>query len=143
MGLFDKLRKSNIVKIIPLKSVNGIEFGLSREQIRKQFGKPKNTFKKTNFSKVDTDDYGKFHIYYDDNYNFEYIEIFNEIDIYFENNKLSKKYSELLQYFKNIYGDIEEDESGFTSKEGSLSVYKENDDDIIDAIGFGKKGYYN
>ena len=120
MGLFDKYKKSskviNEMKIIPLKSVNGIEFGISKEQVRKQLGKPQKTFKKTNFSKVDTDDYGKFHIYYDDNYNFKYIEIFNEIDIYFENNKLPKKYSELLKYFKNIYSDIEEDKSGFISK---------------------------
>lgn len=137
--------------VIPLSSVNGIEFGISRNEVWNILGKPNMSYRKTQFEKVDTDDYTRFHIYYDDNYNFEYIEIFEDesqferfgdFDIYYNNNKLPKKYSKRLEYFKTLYDDIEEDGNGFISKKGSVCVYIENDDDIIDAIGFGRKDFF-
>ena len=117
-------------------------------------GKPIKSFRKTNFAKVDTDDYKYFHIFYDNDYkyfhifydndyNFEAIEIFENIDINFNGYKLSKNYSEVLDYFKGIYDDIEEDGYGFISKKGSVGAYIENDDNRIDSILFGYQGYYN
>ena len=75
---------------------------------------------------------------------FEAKELFDldELDLYYNNKKLSDKYFEILDYFKTIFDDIEEDEAGFISKKGSVGVYIENDDDIADAILFGKKEYY-
>ena len=146
MELFTALKnKKNIYefKIIPLKSINGIEFGISRKDIWKQFGKPKMSFKKTNLSELETDNYEKFYIYYDENYNFEAIEIFDGIDIYYNNYKLPRKYSEILDYFKNLFNDIEDDNNGFISKNGSIGVYVENDSDRVDSILFGIKDYYN
>lgn len=137
------------IKIIPFISVNGIEFGTNREELWKQFGNPKRSFKKTSFSKVETDDYGCFHIYYDSNYNFEAIEVFECIDIFYNNDKLPKKYSELLAYFRNIYDDIEdeEDADGFISVKGSIGVFLYDKIDLsydndIDGILFGRKDYY-
>ena len=132
------------IEIEPLKSFNGIEFGTSREDIWKKIGKPPcGSFRKSEYEKSDTDDYKYFHIYYDENYNFEAIDIFNDIDIYCNGNKLSKKYSEILEFFKNVYDDIIEDEDGFVSIKGSIGVYLENDEDDLDVITFANKGYYD
>lgn len=131
------------LKIIPFDSVNGIQFGINRKELWDKVGKPIKSFRKTNFAKVDTDDYKYFHIFYDNDYNFEAIEIFENIDINFNGYKLSKNYSEVLDYFKGIYDDIEEDGYGFISKKGSVGAYIENDDNRIDSILFGCQGYYN
>ena len=141
-------QKSNSVvnmrelKIVPFKRVNDIEFEINRNELWNIIGKPNSSFKKTNFSNVETDVYDFFHIYYDDNYNFKAIEIFGDCNIYYNNDKLPKNYSLLLKYFKNIYDDIVENENGFISKQGSIGVYKENDDDLIDSILFGCENYY-
>ena len=89
-----------------------------------------------------TDDYEKFHIYFDDNYNFEAVEIFKGANVNYNGDILSNKYSEVLSYFKKIYNDIEEDGFGFTSIAGSIGVYYENNDDLVDSILFGKENYY-
>ena len=135
------MKKEQLI-VIPLKSFNGIEYGTSRENVWKKLGKPNSSFKKTNISKVETDDYEIFYIYYDDNYNFEAVEIFNEAIINYNDDILSNKYSEVLNYFEKNYNDIEEDECGFISFDGSIGVYYENDDDLVDSILFGKENYY-
>lgn len=135
-----QLRKINIK---PMEAVNEIKFGMKRDVIHSLWGKT-NGFKKTPNSNNLTDDYGFCHIYYDENDCFEAIEIFDkELDIYFEDKLLPKNYSDILKIFKSKFNDIEEDTNGFISKNASLGVYIENDDDIIDAILFGKKDYYN
>ena len=127
------------IRIIPMKSFNGIEFGISREEFHKIMGNPLKSFKKTSDSKVETDDYGYFHVYYDDNYCFEAVDVFNELDIYYNDDLLSKKYSELLGYFKNLHDEVEEDDYGFIINDCSVGVYLENDDDLVEVITFGKK----
>lgn len=133
----------NKIIIKPLESFNEISFGTKREVIWEKIGNPKNSFKKTQDSVSETDDYNDFHIYYDENYCFEAIEIFGNVEIYYNNDQISNKYSEVLEYFKKTFNDIEEDEYGFITKEGSIGVYIENDDNNVDAILFGKKGYYD
>ena len=132
------------IKVIPYTSVNGVEFGIKREELWKKVGDPIDIFKKDLNDKIETDGYNNSHVFYDDNYLFEAIELFDldELDLYYNDKKLSDKYSEILDYFKTIFDDIEEDEAGFISKKGSVGVYIENDDDIADAILFGKKDYY-
>ena len=130
------------IRITPFSNINELEFGVNRKEVWKKIGKPKKSFFKTPSDTVETDVYKNFHIYYDNNYNFEAIEVFNNIDIYYDNNKLPKKYSETLEYLKKRFNDIEENEYVFTTKEGSISVYKESEDDSIDAILIAKKNYY-
>lgn len=133
------------IRISPFKSVNGIEFGTNRADLWKKLGTPKSSFKKVIDDIVDTDNYENFHICYDNNYNFEAIEIicFDGIDVYFDNHKLSFKYPQILEYFKTIYNDIQEDEMGFISKKGSIGVYTDNGENEIDSILFGRKNYYS
>lgn len=148
MGLFDVFKKKQNEKndeiiIVPLISVNGIEFGTSRDELWKKIGKPKKSFKKTSTSNTETDIYENYHIYYDNNYKFNAIEIFGKVAIYYNSEKLPQSYSQILEFLKNKYDDIEEDGNGFISREGSIGVYIENDDDNIDTILFAKKNYYN
>ncbi len=131
------------IEVVPLESFNGIKFGTSRDKVWELIGKPtRGSFKKTEGT-VDTDDYGFFHIFYDKNYNFEAIDVFDDLDIYLNGYKLPKKYSELVEYFKTLYDDVKEDEDGFVSIKGSIGVYVENDEDKVDVITFGVKDYFN
>jgi hypothetical protein len=134
-----------VIKIIPNTSVNGVEFGIKREELRKKVGEPIDVFKKDIHDKIYTDGYNNSHIFYDDDYCFEAVELFDldELEIYFNDKILSNKYSEILEFFKSIFDDIEEDEAGFISEKGSVGVYIENDDDEADSILFGKKNYYS
>ena len=137
-----KNENNNTFIVLPFFSVNGIEFGTSRDDIWKRLGKPNKSFKKA-LSSIETDIYEGYHIHYDDNYNFEAIEIFEYRDIYYNNEILPKSYSKILEYFKNIYDDIENLGDGFISLKGSIGIYIENDDDKIDGILFAKKDYYS
>ncbi|WP_366509051.1 hypothetical protein [Ruminococcus sp.] len=112
------------IKVIPYTSVNGVKFGIKREELWKKVGDPIDIFKKDLNDKIETDGYNNSHVFYDDNYLFEAIELFDldELDLYYNNKKLSDKYSEILDYFKTIFDDIEEDEAGFISKKGSVGV---------------------
>lgn len=137
-----ELRKIKIV-IKPMKSVNELKFGMTREQVNSLWGSAEQ-FQKSQFSNNLTDNYGYCHMYYDNNDLFEAVEIIsNDLDIYYNDSLLSNKYSEILNFFKNIYDDIEEDDNGFISKKGSIGVYIENDVDKVDSILFGKENYYN
>lgn len=143
INIFNSNNLVNIFINTKEKKIDDIQFGINRKELWDKVGKPIKSFRKTIFDKVDTDDYKYFHIFYDNDYNFEAIEIFENIDINFNGYKLSKNYSEVLDYFKGIYDDIEEDGYGFISKKGSVGAYIENDDNRIDSILFGCQGYYN
>ncbi len=130
------------ITIRSMESVNEIKFGMTRDEIHSFWGETKG-FYKGQEDEILTDDYGYCHIYYDSDDLFEAIEfVDNDLEIHYENTILPKKYSAILSFFRNIYDDIEEDENGFISKKGSVGVYIENDEDIVDAILFGKKDYY-
>ena len=127
--------------IKPMEGVNEIKFGMTRDEIHSLWGETEGFYKGD--QDILTDDYRFCHIYYDSNDLFEAIDIAAEyVDVYYENTILSSKYSDILRFFENIYDDIEEHGDGFISKKGSIGVYIENDEDIVDAILFGKKGYY-
>ena len=117
MGLFDIFKKKHREKndtiiVIPFISVNGIEFGTSRDELWKRIGLPKKSFKKTLASVTETDVYDNYHIIYDSNYTFEAIEIFGQVKIYYNSEKLPQTYSLLLEYFRKKFNDIEEDVDG-------------------------------
>ena len=133
------------IKVIPLCSVNGAEFGEGRDYVRAKLGSPECTFKKNIDDKVETDGYDNAHVFYNDDLCFEAVEFFylDELELYYGDERLSAKYSELLTFFKRLYNDIEEDGAGFISKAGSVGVYIDNDEDEADSILFGGKAYYS
>jgi len=58
------------IKAIPLKSVNGIKFGMKREEVRKLLGEYEE-FKKSVLSTNTTDDFGYCHVYYNKNKSYD------------------------------------------------------------------------
>lgn len=126
-----------ILKAIPLSEVNGVKFGMKRNEVRKIFGKAVE-FKKTQFSKTTTDDFGFCHVYYNMNDECEAIEIFDETEVTI-NNKIV--FPDGMKLLKSLFSDIEQDEDGFISKSQSVGVYAPNNK--MESILFGCAGYYN
>jgi hypothetical protein len=123
--------------IIPTKSVNDIEFGVSRAAVEASFGQPAKTFKKTKWSKSTTADYGDFHVYYDTDGAFEAVEIFDaEVDL--PSGMLSIPANE--DAVRKTIQSLKADEYGLTSTTESVGASLENG--MIIAILFGKTGYY-
>ena len=136
--------ENNVIKIDPLVSVNGVPFGTRRAEVWEHFGTPDCSFKKLVDDAIETDDYGAFHIYYDDGYRFEAMEIiaYDEVEVFYGGDRLPESYSEVLDYFIDKYPDTDEDDEGFITEESSVGVYMDNDEDEIDTILFGRKDYY-
>ena len=132
------------IKVIPFNSVNGIAFGTSREDVWKILGKPEDSFYKGD-EKVETDIYGCFHVYYDNSYRFEALEVVyvDEADIVYDGEKVPETYDGVLEFFRKQFDDILEDGAGFISVSGSVGVYKETTDQTeYDTILFARKNYY-
>lgn len=130
------------IRVEPFVSVNGISFGTSREDIRKALGDPEDSFIKFD-DDIETDIYGCCHICYDSDYKFEAVEVVyvDEADIYYDGVKVPETYDGVLEFFRDRFDDVEEDDAGLISVKGSLGVYVE-DDDEYDAILFARKDYY-
>jgi len=123
------------IKAIPLKSVNGIKFGMKREEVRKLLGEYEE-FKKSVLSTNTTDDFGYCHVYYNKNNEVEAIEIF-DADVFVNDEKI---YPLELEKTKNIIKDLEICEETLLSKSNSIGIYFENKE--MKSILFGIEGYY-
>lgn len=126
----------NILKATPLSEVNGVRFGMKRNEVRSIFGEAKE-FKKSKFSKTTTDDFGFCHVFYNLNDECEAIEIFDESEVQINGKTIFPKGVDIL---RSMLTDLEEDESGFISKSQSIGVYAPNDK--MESILFGCTGYY-
>lgn len=126
----------NILKAIPLSEVNGVRFGMKRNEVRNIFGEAKE-FKKSKFSKTTTDDFGFCHVFYNLNDECEAIEIFDESEVQINGKTIFPKGVDIL---KSMLTDLEEDENGFISKSQSIGIYDPNDK--MESILFGCAGYY-
>lgn len=121
----------------PCESINGIDFGSDREEVRKKLGLEFTEFKKSKYSKNTTDDYGSFHVFYDDNNKMEAIEIFEDIDIFVDDNQIfPAKANDVKAIFEDA--TIEYDE--ITSVKYSIGGTIE-DDNIVSVL-VGCKDYY-
>ena len=131
------------IRVIPFVSVNGINFGVTRDEVWRSLGKPEDSFFKVD-DDVETDIYSCFHIYYDKDYRFEAIEVVyvDEAEIYYDDEKVPYSYEEVIEFFRKRFDDVEEDGAGFVSVKGSLGVYIEEADEY-DTILFAMKDYYN
>lgn len=126
----------NILKAIPLSEVNGVRFGMKRNEVRNIFGEAKE-FKKSKFSKTTTDDFGFCHVFYNLNDECEAIEIFDKSEVQINGKTIFPKGVDIL---KSMLTDLEEDENGFISKSQSIGIYAPNDK--MESILFGCAGYY-
>ena len=121
----------------PLKGIDEISFGISREEVRKYFGNNFEEFKKSKFSKNTTDDYGYCHIFYDKDNKFEAIEFFDEVTIIIDDIIV---FPNRIEVIKKVSDDFEKDEESYISKEKSIGIYAPND--IMESILLGMKVYY-
>lgn len=122
----------------PLYEVNGIKFGMKRNQIRKILGDNFTEFKKNKFSKNDSDDYGFCHIYYNAQDEFDAIEIFEFDEIYINNKPL---FPGTIEKAKVVINDLEKDGNEFISRSRSIGISVSNGQ--MRSILFGSKGYYS
>ncbi len=122
---------------IPLKKVNDIEFGMSREEVRKKFAVPVREFKKSRFSKRTTDDFGCCHVYYDENDQCEAIEIFDDIAIYMDHKKI---FPATIKEACEIITDLKKEDDSYISEKMSVGIYAPGDK--MESILFGCEGYY-
>ncbi len=125
------------ISVVPLESVNDVDFGTEREIVRNSFGKFKE-FKKSPLSKNTSDAFEGLHIFYDCNNRFEAIEFF-EVEVFVGNVRfLPSKISDVAK----VVLDLVSDESEYwVSREQSIGIYAPNKK--IESILFGIADYYN
>ena len=126
--------------LVPLKKINDIEFGRNRDDIRKKLDLEYEEFKKNEFSKNTTDDYGDLYLYYDENNKFEAAEFFdgeyelimNDIILLPNNiNELKEKITSLISEEKNHYIDVK----------NSIGI-EVDDEGNVSSVLVAKKDYY-
>lgn len=122
----------------PLLEINGIKFGMHREEVRKILGNNFTEFKKNKFSKTTSDNYGFCHVYYNTQNDFVAVEIFEFSEIYVNDALL---FPGTIENAKNIINNLEEDDYGYISRTQSIGICVANGQ--VDSILFGAKGYYS
>lgn len=123
--------------VTPLKGFNDVQFGMSRTEIHRILGEPIRAFKKSQFSKVTTDDYSNYHIFYDKNDCFEAVEFFEATEV------ADLKNSTIFDVFetlKNPAYNFFQDGDGYLDIDLSIGVYAP--DNSIESILFAVKDYY-
>ena len=122
----------------PLKSVNGINFGDSRDSVRQKMEKEFSEFNKSKLRNGTTDDFGSCHVYYDKLNKVEAVEVFDDVSVTIKGKKV---FPGGISNLKSIASDLEQSGNSYISKELSIGV--EMDGDTSKSILFGVKDYYN
>ena len=126
----------NTICVEPLKKVDKIEFGMERDVVRKLYGEYEE-FKKSEYSENTTDDFGSFHVYYDENDKCEAVEIFDDVEVTVNGEKI---FPVKIEEAQKIESSLVRDEEGLISIEKSIGIYAP--DENMESVLFGKKGYY-
>ena len=126
----------NTICAEPLKKVDKIEFGMERDVVRKLYGEYEE-FKKSEYSENTTDDFGNFHVYYDENNKCEAVEIFDDVEVTVNGEII---FPVKIEEAEKIESSFVRDEEGLISIEKSIGIYAPDED--MESILFGKKGYY-
>ena len=126
----------NTICVEPLKKVDKIEFGMERDVVRKLYGEYEE-FKKSEYSENTTDDFGSFHVYYDENDKCEAVEIFDDVEVTVNGEKI---FPVKIEEAQKIESSLVRDEEGLISIEKSIGIYAP--DENMESVLFGKEGYY-
>lgn len=121
----------------PLKDIQGIKFGMEREEVRKVISGNVKEFKKSKFSKTTTDDFGCCHVFYDTDNKCEAVEIFEGINVIVGTTVV---FPNSIQAAKMVFADMEEEDGSYISKSYSVGIYAPSGK--MESILFGRKGYY-
>ena len=130
--------------IYPYIGVNTIRFGMTKEEIHSELGKPETTFMRDASDNTgETDEYKDFFVSYDEEGRCEAIEFFELADVILnEKAVFTGTYDEIC----GLFDDIEEDDTGFTEYKYGIEVYAPNKDEDVccsEAVIVFKKGYYD
>lgn len=125
------------IDVVPTVSVNEVEFGMDRKQVRLLLGKAKE-FRKSQYAENTTDDFGFCHVFYDTDDKCEAIEIFDEAEVYVDGKLI---FPTDINSAMKIINDFEHDDDGLTSYSLSIGIYAP--DDEPESILIGIKGYYD
>lgn len=129
------LKNRSVFNVVPLKSVNGVPFGMDRIKVRKAFGKY-SEFMKTKHSENTTDIFGNAHVFYTADNKFEAIEIFQG-----EVNMNGKRiFPAEISSLKSLFPNLKKDGSYYIDECNSIGVYVPNNK--MESILFGCQGYY-
>ncbi len=129
------------LNVVPLLSVNEVEFGTNREIVRKAFkGKYKET-KKSLLAKNTMDFYGNYAIYYSENNQMEAVEVFGKTKVIIDGKQVFPgKIEDLMALFPNL----KQTNDGFVDEENSVAITVDQDDgEAIGTVLFATKGYYS
>ncbi len=121
----------------PLKRVGEIELGTSRSVVREAANLPYKEFKKTLLSTNTTDDFGAFHVYYDDDDRCEAVELFDDVEVEVAGNVVFPVTPEEAQ---RVIPSLASDGDGLISVEESIGIYAPGGK--MESILFGARGYY-
>jgi hypothetical protein len=128
-------------KIVPLKGVGAITFGMKRKEVRKILGDWQE-FRKNRFSKATADSFGFCHVYYDTNECCEAVEFFSEAELLLnEKNILTMAFKDFCGYVKKLDSDLQIAADGCTSKKIGLSAYAPYGE--IESILVSRQGYWD
>ena len=121
----------------PLKQVGKIELGAPRSVVREAADLPFKEFKKTPLSANTTDDFGAFHVYYDDGDRCEAVELFDDVEVEVAGSVVFPVAPEEAQ---RVIPTLTPDGDGLISVEDSIGIYAPGG--TMESILFGVKGYY-
>ena len=98
---------------------------------------PYKEFKKTPLSTNTTDDFGAFHVYYDDDDRCEAVEFFDDAEVEVDGELVFPTSSEEV---RRVIPSLVPDGDGLVSVEESIGIYAPGG--TMESILFGVKGYY-
>ena len=122
----------------PLTSVGPIKLGSTREAVREAAGPEFEEFRKSPSSDNTTDDYGSFHVYYDENDACVAVEVFPETEVLVDGEVV---FPTTLDRAMVAIPSLERDDDGLISTEQSIGVYAPYGE--MESILFGVRGYYD
>lgn len=122
----------------PLTNVGPIKLGAAREAVRAAAGPGFEEFRKSPSSENTTDDYGSFHVYYDESDTCVAVEVFPEIEVLVDGEVV---FPTTLDKAAAVIPSLERDDDGLLSTEKSIGVYAPYGE--MESILFGVRGYYD
>ena len=121
----------------PLLGINGVLFGMTREEVRRALGTSFVEFKKNKYSQNTTDDYGVAHIYYDAEDKCEAVEVFADVVVSIAGKKV---FPATIKDAKAIIPDLEFDGYSYISVKKAVGIVVS--EGKMESILFGAEGYY-
>ncbi|MBI1879534.1 MAG: hypothetical protein HYR94_15165 [Chloroflexi bacterium] len=116
------------VNIIPFKQVRNLVFGTKREKVREILGLNFKVFRKNQWEPNTTDDYHTlgFHLYYTEQDELEFVEMFPPAVPVFQGIKLQGNLDDLLKMLHEFDPSPETDGASYTFHDIGISLYTDS-----------------